>query len=407
MKKLTSLFCASALLLSFSSCGVEKPDIETTTAKTSEETSSSSSTSASEEDVNKFKIEDSHITTDLNERFHIDADISGYDISKVTGYGLKTPDMNEDQVANILMSDRNCEYKEMENGEKVFSNDKEILSVRYVDKTPAARYSSPALIYSLDKGKEYHSIVWSLSYGNLEKDEDMEKAEALVKDKLDKLHIEYGDFYVSRIDNDDLNDYYGISVKEQAGSEVNIIDYDANPNRAYASSFTRYDMKDPLDENFQFNTEDDCYIITGSIMYKGLSLKPSVYNNYPTIRAAVSSRGIEYLYLDQLYSTETSYGESAVIPLEQAVDSVYKAFTEKSDGDKLEVTIYSIELSYLKEYSEDSSSSTKYDLVPVWTFEYEGQYGDKHLTSYSCQVSASDGHILTDDDQLFIIQEVG
>lgn len=394
-KKTISVICTLAMLTGLTACGIEKPDLETKA-----QIESSGSSSASEDKKKIFEIKDSHLTLDLNERLHVDALVSGNSINNVSSYGLKTPDLTEDQIADILMSNCRSEYKETDSGEKIYSNDKENLSIRFVDKTPEARSSSPALIYSLDKGKEYYYVVSNIMFGDPDIDADAEKAVALVKDKLDKLHVEYGALAVSHTDHDQLNSLYGSFIKDQKEQKEHdqavsdgsmIIDYSP-----YISSL----LYGPLDENFQFTADDDVYIISGNIMFKELPVKTNDVYEFPSIKAAVSSRGIEYLYLDNLYSPEKSFGGSPVIPVEDAVDSFRKAFEAASD--KLDITIDSIFLAYLKDYSEDASSSTKYSYVPVWTIGYSGTDGDKAVTYSYCHISASDGQILTAAEKLFV-----
>ena len=399
MKKLITLICTFTLLLSFSGCGIEKPDLEQRSTEKQE-------TSASGSDIKPFKIEDSFAVADLSDSFHVDAEISGYDVKKLSNYQLAKTNLTEDSIAEKIMPAGGYKREEKNTGAIEFSSEKEKLSVQLVDMTSMRLMSTPNLTYSLDKGKEYESVLAYINPGTIASDEDEEKAAYLVRDKLDKLGLDYDDLYVQKADYEDLNNIYSQNLEEEKGwkdqpagtDDENSDDGEYLSENAFLYSQGLYE---PLDENFKFTPEDDVYVLKGRLLLGGLHFMSYQFFSYD-ISAAVSSRGIEYLKVENLYSTGNPYGEAETVSAEQAVDALFKAYEQSPAKDNVEVTVDHIELTFLKQTSFDNFSSEAL-LTPSWWISYTLKYKDsgEALPRY-CHVSAADGKIMTNfSDSLF------
>lgn len=394
MKKITAVLCTFTLLCSISACGVERPDLEIAAKEQAD---------GSADNLKKFEIKDSNVTTDLSDKFHIKAVISGNDVSKASSYELTNFKMSEDQVANLFFPGGGFKREDFSSGAAEYTKEKETLDVHFVDMSSMAIMSSPNITYYLDKGKEYGGIINYCWAEDKPSDADQEKAVDLVKDKLDKLGLEYGDLKISKVSHDTMNGYYIQAAKwiqelkeEAESSDTGDTSYDA---LLYSQGYYQ-----DLDENFQFTAEDDCYVINGYLQQKGI---PVVDHGFQTvnIRAAVSSRGIEYLFVDNLYSAENEYGGASVVPVEKAADALFKAYGSSAIKDKSEITVDKISLSYQKDYSYgESVFNSKTFIVPVWTVSYH--IDDEDSMSRSCNVSAADGNLMDNADTLFLSEPV-
>lgn len=397
MKKITAALCTFALLFSLSSCGIERPDLE---IKASEEAAGS----AAGKDLKKFDIKDSAIKTDLSDKFHIDARISGTDISKLASCELAPINLKEDRIAELLMTDKNYTREEKTTGAIEYKNNKEKLSVQISDMTSMALVSSPTVDYYLDKGKEYAAAakyIWTDSY---DKDEDMQKAADLVEGMLNKLNIKCDELMVSRIPFDVLNDYYQYSIDDQKEWLDKADSNDSDEPQYHDEILYSQGLYEVLDENFKFMEGDDCFIVRGNTSFNNCPVYENEFLS-TSVLAAVSSRGIEYFHADNLYSYDNTFGEVSIVPVEQAVDAVYKAYEESPVKDDLDITIFSIQLGYLKQYSEEGRFQSKHFLTPVWVISCSGSKGEKSIDALNCMVYASDGNLATRKDMLFLSYE--
>ena len=391
MKKITAALCTFALLFSLSSCGIERPDLE---IKASEEAAGS----AAGKELKKFDIKDSAVRTDLSDKFHIDARISGTDISKLASCEPAPIDLKEDRIAELLMTDKNYTREEKTTGAIEYKNNKERLSVQISDMTSMALVSSPTVDYYLDKGKEYAAAArysWTDSY---DKDEDMQKAADLVEGMLNKINIKCDELMVSRIPFDVLNDRYKDAIDYQK-EWLDKADSSSDSDEPQYQDEILYNegLYEVLDENFKFMEGDDCFIVIGNTSFNNCPVYENEFNS-KSVLAAVSSRGIEYLHADNLYSYNNTFGEVSIVPVEQAVDAVYKAYEESPFKDDLDITISSIKLGYLKQYSEGGRFQSKDILTPVWVISFFGTKGEKSIEPLSCMVYASDGNLATRKD---------
>lgn len=382
MKKIITLVCTLALMLSFSGCGIERPDLD---IKAQEQSEGS--------DLKRFDIKDSRIRTDLSDRFHIDADISGHDADSLPSYELKKLILSEDQIAEMFMSGPGFKRENKNEGVVGYSKDKEKLDVYVADRNTMGYLSTPAISYALDKGKEYQAVLQVLLTDKKASDEAGKKAEELVKEKLGKLPVEYCDFTVSPIDHDALNRTYAALVAGQTGE----LPEDGTVNEIIYTT----DGPDDLDKNFRFTEEDDCYFVRGVQKIKDFPLTSEHYGY--NVSAVVSSRGIEYLQIDNLYTAENPYMDSPVIPVEQAADVFYKAYGSSTAKDQIEITVDRISLSYMMQESYDEGArESKTFLLPVWSFHYVAKNSEEtEIGSMYCKVSASDGKLLTPESYLF------
>lgn len=394
MKKATAVVCTFALLLSLSSCGIEKPD---TTKESNEQTS------ADVKDIKKFNIKDSHVRADLSDSFVVDADISGNDIKSVASYDLDVTKLTEDRIAELVMADGGYKREDKADGMIEYASEREKLDVQLIDTSSMSFMTSPSFTYSLDKGKEYKALVDYYWLTETARDIDEINAIDLVKEKLDKLPFEYGDMFIYKMDCDTMNSVYAERIAEQqkivkeAGSAGNEAD------RSFEADLYLMGKYDLLDENLQFTSEDECYIINGKLTMKDLPVYSWNYQ-ISSIYAAVSSRGIEYLKVDNLYSLENAHGESAAVDIEKAADALYQAFESSSYKDKNDITVDKIDLAYQKDNytGDDPREHTKEFISPVWAIHYliKPKNGNE-LDGRTCIVSATDGTMLSKTDELF------
>jgi hypothetical protein len=368
MKKYAALICTLALLTSLSACGVEKPDLEAiqTSAKSSE---GSGSASAKEKETEKKKItrKDSHIKGDLAKNFHVDADITGEKTSLPTYY-LNKINLTEDQIAEKLMSTSEYIRNDTEDGLVSYVNSKtnERLAIDLNGKFSSPDSPTPNLTYGGDKGKEYEAAVKFYSpYESLES-EAANNAAAQVKAMLDKLSIQYHDFFhVEKMNYDFMNEIYAEHADPIAQPDIPAELQEKYDEMASAMEIlTLAEGKDAkLDKNFKFKQDDSCFVVMGNLKVNDLEIKNTGFKPY-CITAAVSSRGVEYLYIEDLYIPDNGSSESPIITPEQAIEAVYKDYAASPNKDKYEMYINNMSLGYTNEPA--SSDISKVKLRPVW-----------------------------------------
>ena len=376
MKKSAALLCSFAMLFSFTSCGIEKPDPELR---------------SSGNDLKTFNIKDSRIKTDLSDRFRINASISGDDGSNLSSYELRKISLTEDQIAETIMSETGFIRDDKEDGVVEYRNDMEKLDVQLTDQLSMNSIKSPSITYSLDKGKEYKAVVENNIDEETPYDEEAKKAEELVKEILDKLHIEYGEFSVVKTDYYRMNDFYRQQIQDQkemleAAGSGDAEEYLTDDLELYKAG--KYEL---LDKTFKFTEGDDCYCFYATRFFNGLPLTSGEENH--KIFAAVSSRGVEYLYADNIYSSDSPFQESPVIPVEQAVNTLYNEFEEFKAKDEIKVNVDKICLSYLKtDASKEGSGGSQKLIVPVWSIHcYQTDPSGGNAFTIDYHVSALDG----------------
>lgn len=390
MKKITAVLCTFALLFSLSACSVGRPDLEIESKEQSADAG---------KDIKKFEIKDNRVRMDLSDKFRIDASITTGDGSSLSCYEQKTINLTEDQIADMILGS-GAKREDKADGVVGYTKDRENLDVQLVDTSAMALMNSPSLFYSLDKGKEYKAVSNYIFGDGSSEDEGAKNAAELVEGKLDKLPIEYSELQVYKAGHEQLNSIYANELEMQK-EVVKEAESDSGEN-SYDSMLYNMGKYELLDENFEFTAEDDCYIVRGSLMIKGLPLMISEFYNYD-ITAAVSSRGIEYLNLTDLYSAENPYSDASVISPEEAVNTFYKAYEASTVKDRYEVIVTDICLSYLKQGSFDESTRASKDFfVPVWSIQYKMKDADgNELGSAYCHVSAADGTLQTPESFLF------
>lgn len=372
MRRLSAVICLF-IALSFTSC-----------------TSGISGQKPGEIELKSFDIKDSHVRLDLSDSFRIDADISGNDISKMSCYKLNSPRMSEEKITGLFFPGGGYKREDKENESAVFTKDNEKLTVWFKDKDNKDQFECEAVEFALDKGKEYSAVLAQQSHLDYASEAGGEAVE-LVKAQLDKLPVEYCDFHILKLNSTDMNNSYNAAVKEQQIIKTN--------NEAYEFSEDEY-----LDEDFKFNAGDDCYLIAGRTLLKGLPVNEGWYSSYRNsynIKAAVSSRGIEFLEIINMYSAEEAYNENPVVSAEKAVGSLYKAFDASALEDKVNVSINEISLIYCTDMDRNDPT-TKGDIVPVWFINYlvDGADGGEPQEKF-CAVYASDGKIMNPEEYLF------
>ena len=283
-----------------------------------------------------------------------------------------------------------CE--DLDDGSVRYTKDKESLVVHIKDK---GSDNCSYIEYIGDTEKEYGYIIDTTAKDLPTVVTDGE-AYDLVKEKLDKLPIDYDDLYIRRLNYNDMNENYAEIVRSEN---------DTSGEESSASN------EEKPDENFRFNAGDDCYVITGRTKMKGLSFFSYIdllfsyfdtgYRNSHNICAAVSSRGIEYLVVKDMYSAKDPYDETPVISPEKAVEALYLAYDSSVDKDKIAINIDKIDLIYeIDTYVKDPE--IKGNMTPFWAIRYliEGNDGGEPEKRI-CTVSVSDGIRREDNDYLF------
>ena len=336
----------------------------------------------------KIEIKDSHVQAYLSETFQIDADLTGADISKLPSYNLYAPRISNDKIAEIFMPGGGYKIEDKKNGAVEYTKDKEKLFININEKT-----DEPSIKYYLDKDKgEAYGVVANTSIENLSVEATETAAADLVKEKLDMLSVEYSDLKLQKLNFTEMNERYTAVVKREQSYQRN--EYDTTPT------------EEPLDEHFKFTAEDDCYVITGTMILKGLPVyHPIITNDVITnIRAAVSSRGIEYLSVNPLYSAEDANHEAPVIPVEKAIKLFCKAYSDSdASKDTLDITVDNICLSYQMDNIGVKESQKGY-IDPIWAigFTVRPLGGKETDINYRvCKINASDGEFYSTKEWLF------
>lgn len=324
----------------------------------------------------KIEVKDSRIRAGLSETFQIDAEVTGDDISKISSYKVFSPKMSTDKIAGIFMPDGGYEIKDLEDGSVEYTKGKEKLVVQTKEKS-----DSPQITYCLNTDKEYRGIV-GMYNGSKGSTGDTANTEAgrLIKEKLDQLNIEYCDLSLYQMNYALMNEEYANSVKYERSSPA----------------LFEYTNSVPLDEHFKFMPGDDCYVINGNLMLKGLPVYDFMVSNQLVwnIYAAVSSRGIEYLKIDPFYSADDANHEIPVLSVEKAVMAFCRAYNNNDEAKKkLDISVNKICLSYQFDNVGVTDDQRGY-IDPIWSICYTlrplgGK--DTDINYKVCKIDASDG----------------
>ena len=362
-KRIIALLLTVSALASLCACGVEKPDLESVPEKAK----STEGSSAKETEKKKITRKDSHIKGDLAKNFHVDADIQGEKTSLPTYY-LSRINLTEDQIAEKLMSTSEYIRNDTEDGlvSYVNSETNEKLAIDLNGKFSSPDSPTPNLTYGGDKGKEYEAAVKFYSpYESLES-EAANNAVAQVKAMLDKLSIQYHDFFhVEKMNYDFMNEIYAGHADPIAQPDIPAELQEKYDEMARSMEIlTLTEGKDAkLDKAFKFKQDDSCFVVMGNLKVNGLEIKNTGFKPY-CITAAVSPRGVEYLYIEDLYIPDNGSSESPIITPEQAAEVLLKDFEASPHKDKYEMYINNMSLGYTSEPSTNDISKVK--LRPVW-----------------------------------------
>lgn len=335
----------------------------------------------------KIEVKDSRIQAALSGTFQIDAEVTGNDISKVSSYKVFSPAMSTDTIAGIFMPDGGYEIKDLEDGSVEYTKGKEKLVVQTKEKS-----DSPQITYCLNTDKEYRGIV-GMYNGSKGSTGDTANTEAgrLIKEKLDQLNIEYCDLSLYQMNYALMNEEYANSVKDERSSP----------------ELLEYTNSVPLDEHFKFMPGDDCYVINGNLMLKGLPVYDPIVSSQLVwnIYAAVSSRGIEYLKINPFYSAGNANHEIPVLPVEKAVMAFCQAYNNNDEAkEKLDISVYKICLSYQMD-NVGVTNDQRGNIDPIWSICYTirplgGK--DTDINYKVCKIDASDGSFTgCSEDDLF------
>ena len=413
MKKIATALCTMTLLMSFSACGVEKPDLGSVTEKVK----SSEGSSAREKETEKKTLsrKDSHLKGDFAKRFHVDADIEGEKANLPTYY-LSKINLSEDQLAEKLMSSPEYNRSESEKGIVFFSNEKETLAIDMngLYSNPVA--PSPSLTYALDKGKEYEEVIkGNAPYESLDS-EASKKAVAQVTEILDKLPIQYHEhFDVEKVNYDFLNEMYSFHVDPANQPEIpdeviEQLDLPEDGSTIISNGILKLaEGKDAkLDKDFKFSKDDSCFVVAGNMKVNDMQISGAGFNPY-SITAAVSSRGVEYLYIEDLYIPDNGSSDSSTVTAEQAAEAVYKDWDSVPEKENYEVYINKMSLKYTKEIpssDKEKADTSKAKLRPVWDCELHINSIDHgYATVSNCEVYADTGEMTSPFFEEFISYE--
>lgn len=371
MRRLSAVICLFVMLFCCS-CGTGLPEPQGP---------------VSIEDI-KFNIKDSRVQAYLSENCQIDAEIGDSDISKLQSYNLYNARLSEGTITGALMPAGGFEIKDNDDGSVEYSRDKEKLIVDLDEKT-----DDPYIEYIRDTDKAYPYIsMLTQNNENTVEDTELEPIK-LVKEKLDKLPIEYkDDFRVNKVSVVRMNEFYADLVKDQK---------QAIDNGSFA-----YLNEEALDENFKFTDGDDCYVIGGRMILHGLQVYDPLFTNMTinNIEAVVSSRGLEYLSICPFYSAEDANHEVSVIPVEKALKTFCLAYSENDEAkESYDIKVYKVCLSYtMNDLTADGALKGTID--PVWTVCYSIRpLGKKDaIEQYRvCQINAEDGTLKSIKETLF------
>ena len=402
-KRITAVLLTVSTLACLCACGVEKPELE----PVSVQTNSTEVTSAATTEKKKSTVRNSHIKHDFSKSFHVDADVKDCNKTSLPVYDLKRIDLTEDQFAKSLMSGSGYSRKKTTEGVTVYIGSNEKLVVDLDGRYSNPVLPSPNLTYALDKGKEYETAVKDIKPGKPLDNEDAVNAAAQVKEILDKLPVKYDDdLLVGKIEYDELNENYSSCLgnddpdsSDEDNDQSNLVDPDLSLIDNVLLSCEGQNAQ--LDKDFRFTPNDGCFVVKGKLKIDNRQISGSLFDPY-SITAAVSSRGIEYMHIDNLYSTDNGSSDSPVIPAEQAVEAVYNEYVDSMNGDIFEVYINKIDLNYLKDFeaSENLESEVyKASLRPVWRVSMEIT-NDKngYRDVREAEVYADSGELVTECD---------
>ena len=400
-KRIIAMTLTAAALASLCACGVNKPDIEAVT----KQPKSSEGASVTVTEKKRLTVKNNSIKGDMSEKFHVNADIINGDKTSMPTYVLSKTNMTPDQFAEKLMSDPDYNRDEIDNSIVVFSNDKEklVVDLDSIGKQSNPLEASPNITYALDKGKEFEAALKSQAPYNKLETTAAKQALAQVKEMLDKLPITYDDdFYVDMIDYTTLNMYYSFCVGGDApGLPDDITDQiDTNPPASLRTDqiLLYSEGRDAvLDKDFKFTKDDNGFVIKGKLKLNDMPVESSFCSPY-SITAAVSSRGVEYLYVENLYVSDNGSSDSSIVTPEQAVEAAYHDYDVSSGKDKYEVFVRNVSLTYLKENGLSDSGSaiaSKAVLKPVWKVSMDITNVEEGYGTFSeTQVYADSGKIM-------------
>lgn len=390
MKKFATALCTLTLLVSFSACGVEKPDIDSVTEKAK----STDGSSATESKKVTLSRKDSHIKGDLGKRFHVDAEILNEKKSLPTYY-LSKINLTEDQLAETLMTNAEFTRSDSDEGLITYSNDKERLVLDLNGKYSDS--SSPNLTYALDKGKEYESVIRPyMPYESIDT-EASRLAVGKVTEILDKLPVKYDSYFqVEKASYEFLNASYPSGSESDKHDEIpeEFIELYGLPEEIYTQNLMLLsEGKDAkLDKDFKFSKNDGVFVVAGNMMVGDMVIAGSGYKPYSII-AAVSSRGVEYLYVEDLYISDNGSSDSPLITPEQGSEAIHKDYESAPNNDKYEVYIDKAILKYVKDTG--SSDKEKIKLRPVWRFDMSLTMLEQgYATTGNCEVYADTGELV-------------
>ena len=412
-KQIAALSLSLALLAGLCSCTVEKPGLESV----SEQTKSSGGTPVKESEKKKLTVSDSKIKGDLAERFHVNADVIDGGKTNLPTYYLSKINLSEDQFAEKLMSEPGYSRDDIDGQTVAFENGKEKLVVDLEGKHANPDSPSPNITYSLDKGKEYEAAVKNHSPGDKLDSAAAKTAVAAVKAMLDKLPIEYDDDLIAgKVSYTDLNFFYSSVIEYQnrdsldnvedpiyTDSSASLptdriflyrIDDEARKAALMQEQILLYsEGKDAkLDPDFKFTKDDDCFLIKGKMKINDIPVSGTFFDPY-SITAAVSSRGVEYLYIENLFISDNNSSDSPVITAGQAVDAVFKLYEVLPDKENYDIYINDISLTYTRENKR--SDVSKASLRPVWIVGMDiSEYREGYITVSEAQVYADSGEIM-------------
>ena len=377
-----------ALSAGLCSCTVEKPDLDAV----SEQTESPAVSSSIEIEKDKLIRKGAHIKGDLSEKFHVDANIPK-ETENLPAYNLSKINLTEDQLAERLISGLEYSRKECDGGVIVYSNENEKLAVDLSGKYSDNYFSpSPSLTYALDKGKEFEYVFNSYIPYDENGNETSTEAVAQVKEILDKLPVKYDDvFMVERFDCERLNTVYSYRSSDE------ILELYGSPeNMLSRNILLQTEGKGAeLDNDFKFKEDDGCFLVKGNIMVNDISLGDIDYANY-SITAAVSSRGVEYLKIKDLYLPDNGSTVSPNISPEQAAEVIYKDYEKSPNKEDYEVNINDIRLTYTKAYEifdNGMPDVSKAALRPVWVLTTGVKDREGVYNAYDSIVFADTGDI--------------
>ena len=390
----------AAVLFGLCSCTVEKPDLEAVT----EQVKSSEGTSSKESGKKKLTVKDSKIKGDLDKKFHVSGDIIDGGKTNMPTYILSKINLSADQFAEKLMSEKGYNRNDIDGHTVAFESGKEKLVVDLEGKHTNPLNPSPNITYSLDKGKEFESAI-----KNHRPDSDLDSAAAKsavaqVTAMLDKLPIEYDDdFLVGMVDYTTLNTYYQFDLP---GSNPDLpddireqIDVEAQTAMILQDHILLYiEGKDSnLDPDFKFTKDDNIFLVKGKMKINDMPVSGSFIEPY-CITAAVSSRGVEYLYIENLYIADNGSSDSSIITAEQAVEAAFKDYEALPNKEDYEVYINDITLNYMRDNKNAANGlpdASKASLRPVWVLGMDiTNHKDGYGTVSDAKVYADSGELM-------------